>query len=86
MNIPFSLNPNGKPPFAATVTLDGSPYTLSVVWNLAAQRWYITISSQSVTAWHGPLIQSDVEPVYLAPNVFEASTLYFDGNQFVVTP
>ena len=42
--IPFFPIASSVPPFSTLVTLDGQSYLLSALWNLAGQRWYITLA------------------------------------------
>ena len=34
------------PPFTFQATLDGSSYVVATAWNVAAQRWYVSITDQ----------------------------------------
>ena len=89
-SIPFIYDPNGAPPFSSSATLDGNTCSLAGVWNIAAQRWYLTITSQTGNVlWYGPIVASDSAPLlFLAPAVFTTSTIqYFDtSSSFEVTP
>lgn len=86
--IPFQPVNTASPPFAASVTLDGQSMLLSVTWNTAAQRWYVTLSSSAAIVWVGPLVASADFIVALAPSTIGASVLWFDdaSQQFEVTP
>jgi len=88
--IAFEPNNNAAPPFSAIFTLDGQGYNGAVTWNLAGQRWYLTISDQSgATIWSGAMVGSPLTSnIYLAPNIFTSSTLLFreDTNQFEQNP
>lgn len=86
---PFVPDNSGGVPFASTVVLDGQSLLLTVMWNVYAQRWYVTIAQQGTALWTGPLIASSAGfPVPLAPGIFSTSMLRFDdtSNAFVVTP
>lgn len=88
--IPFTPNNGNAPPFSTIFTLDGNPYNGSAWWNIAGQRWYLTLSDQSGTVvWNGPIIGSSLTyDIPLAPNVFSTSTLIYreDSGVFEVTP
>jgi hypothetical protein len=43
----FAPSNSSVPPFQFQATLDGTVYTVSTVWNFAAQRWYLSITDQS---------------------------------------
>lgn len=77
--IAFTPNNNSTPPFSASVTLDSTSYTLSVSWNITAQRWYASVTDQSGNnIWTGALIGSPLGyDILLAPGIFSASTLLF---------
>ncbi|WP_423244026.1 phage baseplate plug family protein, partial [Burkholderia multivorans] len=52
--VPFQPSNATTPPFQATVTLDGVAYSLSVTWNIAGMRWYVTLTDQNGNiAWNG---------------------------------
>ena len=76
--IPFQPQPNSFPPFQATVTLDGTTYSLTATWNLMG-RWYFTISDQSGNQiYMGALVGSPLESaIYLAPGIFQTSTILY---------
>ena len=77
--IPFLPSAAITPPFQANVTLDGSDYILAAIWNLAGQRWYISITDQSGNiAWEGAMIGSPLDyDILLAPGVFTTSTILY---------
>ncbi len=88
--IPFNLNPNASPPFQASFVLDGVTYIGTVTWNIAGQRWYITLTDQSGNlivnqALIGSPLNADI---ILFPNMFQTSTVLFreDTGNFEVTP
>ncbi len=88
--IPFSPVPNASPPFQANFTLDGQTYNGVVTWNVAAQRWYLTLQDQyGNVAWSGALIGSPLTAnLYLALGVFQTSTVLYrtDTGVFEVSP
>jgi len=88
--IPFTPVANQSPPFQAIVTLDGQPYTLQALWNLAAQRWYAQLTDgMGNVAWYGALVGSPLGyDIPLALGVFQTSTLVWraDTGNFEVTP
>lgn len=88
--VAFSPSATASPPFQATVTLDGTQYALSAFWNVYRGDWYYSIADQSgnvlVTA---ALVGSPPgAPIYLAPGIFSASTIYYQpsSGNFVITP
>jgi hypothetical protein len=88
--IPFSPNNNASPPFSTSVTMDGTSYTLSAIWNISGQRWYASLTDQSGNnTWTGALIGSPLNyDILLAPGVFSTSTLLYraDTGNFEVSP
>lgn len=88
--IPLVLNSSTSPPFRAVVTLDSASYTMSVTWNLAAQRWYVTFADQFANVvWNGPLIGSPLNyDIPLAPGIFTASVIIWreDTGNFEISP
>lgn len=90
MIIQLTLSKTSTPPFQALVTLDGQAYNLIVKWNLAAQRWYLSLTDQAGNvAWNGALVGSPLTyDIPLAPGVFQTSTILFreDSGNIEVTP
>lgn len=90
MIIPLVLSATATPPFQTLVTLDGIAYNLSIFWNFAAQRWYMSLTdSAGNIAWTGALIGSPLGyDVPLAAGIFQTSTIIFreDSSQFEVNP
>jgi hypothetical protein len=88
--VPLQLNSATTPPFAYPFTLDGASYIGSVIWNLAAQRWYFLLTDQvGNQTWLGPLIGSPLNyDIPLAPGIFMTSTILFreDAGNFEVSP
>lgn len=41
--IPFTPTNATAPPFSTVFTLDGNPYNAIATWNIAGQRWYLTL-------------------------------------------
>ena len=80
----------GTVPFQTTITLDGAQYFLSTYWNLAGQRWYISITDQSGNLIKSmPLVGSPLDSdINLVFNVFTTSTLVYraDTGEFEVDP
>ena len=87
--IPFIPSNSSSPPFQATVTLDGSSYSLAATWNIAGQRWYVTLTDLNGNmVWSGALIGSPLTAdILLAPGIFSTSTLLYreDTGNFEVT-
>ncbi len=88
--IPFTPNNSNSPPFSAIFSLDGTDYAANVTWNIAGQRWYLSLYDQSGNnVWTGALIGSPLTAnIYLAPNVFSTSTVLYreDTGNFEITP
>lgn len=87
--IPFTPSGTGVP-FQANVTLDGNPYSLAASWNLAAQRWYATLTDTTGNlVWSGALIGSPLTSnIYLALGIFTTSTILYreDTGNFEINP
>lgn len=43
--VPFTITPNV--PFSFTTSFDGSPYTVTLLWMLYSQRYYVQIMDQN---------------------------------------
>jgi hypothetical protein len=88
--IPFAPNSNNAPPFTALVTLDGTAYSLTAMWNLYRGGWYINLVDQSGNLiLNQPLIASpDTYDIPLAPGTFTASTIVYrdSSRQFEIVP
>jgi hypothetical protein len=88
--VAFTPNNTNSPPFSTVFTLDGTSYNAAVTWNIAGQRWYLTLTNQAGTViWNGALIGSPLDyDILLAPGVFKTSTLLYreDSGNFEVTP
>lgn len=87
--IAFQPQPNTSPPFQAIVTLDGNTYSLTCWWNLVG-RWYYSLADQTGTVvYTGGLVASpDTMDIYLAPALFQTSTIVFRAStgNFEVSP
>jgi hypothetical protein len=77
--IAFLPNNSVSPPFQSIVVLDGATYALSVTWNIAGQRWYLSLSDQAGNVtWNGAMIGSPLTAnIYLATGIFTTSTILF---------
>ena len=88
--IQFNPSDAVSPPFTQTFTLDGVNYSGTATWNVAAQRYYFTLTDQSGTVvWNGGLVGSpDNYDIYLALGIFTTSTLLYRANTgyFEVNP
>ncbi len=77
-------------PWVGQFTLDGKSYRAQASWNIAGQRWYLSLSDTSGNVvWYGPLVGSPLDyDIYLAPGIFTASTLLYraDTGNFEVNP
>lgn len=78
-SIAFNPSSSSTPPFQASITMDGSPYLLTVTWNLAGQRWYMTLTDQNGNiVWNGAMVGSPLtDNIYLAVGVFTTSTILY---------
>lgn len=87
--IAFSPSTTASPPFQAIFTLDSASYTASVTWNMAAQRWYLTLTdADGAVTWCGAMVGSPLSTdILLAPGIFTTSTLLYreDSGNFEVT-
>lgn len=75
----ISFNPvNASPPFSAQFILDGKSYLAVGSWNLFAQRWMLSLTSESGDlAWAGPIIGSPPDyDIELAPGVFTSKIIF----------
>lgn len=79
--IPFIPPPTTA--FQFTAALDGSPYTITVTWNVSAQRWYINVYDQSNSrVFTLPLIGSpDNYSISLAAGYFTTTIVYREASQ-----
>ena len=88
--VPLTLNASTSPPFSYVFTLDSASYPGSVTWNVAAQRWYFTLTDQFANLiWNGPLIGSPLNyDIPLAPGIFSTSTILWreDTGNFEILP
>lgn len=88
--VPFLPNSQVSPPFQAIFTLDGASVVGSVTWNLAGQRWYLTLTDQAGNLlWSGAMVGSPLNAdISLATGVFETSTILYraDTGNFEVNP
>ena len=41
--VPLQIGANASPPWKGQFTLDGAAYQGVVTWNVAAQRWYLSL-------------------------------------------
>ena len=88
--VQFNPVQNASPPFQALFTLDGATYLGVVKWNIAGQRWYLTLTDSSGNvAWNGPVIGSPTGyDIPLALGVFTKSKILYrpDSGNFEVSP
>lgn len=88
--ISFTPSNISNPPFSTVVTLDSNSYTASATWNLAGQRWYLSLTDQSGNnIWTGGMVGSPLTAnIYLAPGIFATSTILYreDTGNIEVTP
>ncbi|MDE2104413.1 MAG: hypothetical protein KGL39_44655 [Patescibacteria group bacterium] len=88
--IPFQPSATSSPPFQTTVTLDSAPYAASVTWNLAGQRWYLSLTDVNGNlTWMGAMVGSPLtSDIPLAPGIFTTSTILFreDTGNIEVSP
>jgi hypothetical protein len=85
----FTFTPSPLQPFQFQPTLDGSVYIATVTWNLAGQRWFITISTLTgnrvlTRAMVGSPAGFDINLVW---GYFSSSLVWRKpSNQFEVSP
>ena len=88
--IPFTPNNSASPPFQAVVTLDGSSYSISTMWNSYRSDWYIQLRDQSGNLLvNQPLIGSPPSSdIPLFPDTLTTSTILYRvaTQQFEITP
>jgi hypothetical protein len=88
--IAFTPSNLTNPPFSTPLTLDSTSYVGNVTWNIAGQRWYLTIlDSGSNQVWSGAMIGSPLGyDIPLAPGVFAQSTILYreDTGNLEITP
>ncbi|HEX7911794.1 MAG TPA: hypothetical protein VF534_27385 [Paraburkholderia sp.] len=88
--IPFTPNNSATPPFSVPVTLDGASYLCNATWNIAGQRWYMSLTDSSGNnIWTGAMVGSPLNfNIYLAPGVFQTSTILYraDTGNIEVNP
>lgn len=88
--IAFAPNNLSSPPFSTPLTLDGTSYVGNVTWNIAGQRYYLTITdAPGNVAWSGAMIGSPLGyDILLAPGVFSSSTILYreDTGNIEVSP
>ena len=75
----IAFTPSADAPFVFQATLDGDPYSCVVIWNVAAQRYYITIldSSNNTTVCRALVGSEAGNPINLVYSYFTVSTLVF---------
>lgn len=60
MSQTFIFSPSNSTAFTFNPTLDGVIYTATITWNVAGERWYITITDSSGNViLNMPVISSD---------------------------
>jgi hypothetical protein len=77
--IPFLPRTNASPPFSAVVTLDGTAYTMIVMWNFYRGDWYFLLTDEAGNiVVNQPLIGSPPNAnMYLAPGLFAFSKILY---------
>ncbi len=87
--VAFSPQTSGIP-WTGLFTLDGNSYKATANWNIAGQRWWLTLADSSGTpVWYGPIIGSPMDfDILLAPGIFTTSTLLYrtDTGNFETVP
>ena len=77
-------------PFSFQATFDGTLYTVSIPWNLAGQRLYLSVTQLDGTpVIYGPCVESPIGfDINLLYGYFKTSTLVWrvDNAQFEITP
>lgn len=78
MSQTFTFAPSTSSAFTFQPTLDGAIYTATITWNIAGQRWYITLTDASGTViFCLPLISSnDSYPISMTLGYFNTSLTF----------
>lgn len=88
--VSFTPAPSASPPFQTVLTLDSASVVATVTWNIAGQRYYLTLTDQAGNLlWSGAMVGSPLGTnIYLAPGIFTASTILYraDTGNFEITP
>ena len=88
--IPFTPSNISNPPFSVPLTLDATSYAGVATWNIAGNRWYLTIIDQSGNViWSGAMVGSpNGFDILLAPGIFQRSTILYreDTGNLEVNP
>jgi hypothetical protein len=68
-----------------TPTLDGTVYSADVTWNIASQRWYVTITASDGTRiMTRPLIDSPLDrDINLLYGVFTSTMVWRETNGII---
>ena len=78
------------PTFAMTASLDGATYSISALWNIYGQRWYMQIDDlNNNIVWYGAMVGSPLSiDIPLAPGIFQTSTILYraDTGNIEVSP
>lgn len=80
--ISFQPNENGAPPFQFKTSIAEGLITVSITWNLAAERWYMRVqNSAGVTYLYRPLIASPAGyDINLISTISRSSIVYREKN------
>lgn len=85
-----AFTPSSASAFQFQATLDGAAYQCSVPWNVAAQRYYLTITDNSGNQIVSRALvgSTTANPINLVWSYFTTSTLvyYSDTQIFVISP
>ncbi|UGC97730.1 hypothetical protein PQD17_gp17 [Pantoea phage PdC23] len=78
----YAFTGNETKAITFTPTLDGTVYNASVTWNIAAQRWYITITSGDGTRLiTRPMVESPADrDINLLFGVFTSTLVWREIN------
>lgn len=79
-----------SPPFIMTSSLDGATHTISTLFNISGQRWYMQIEDMDNNiVWYGAMVGSPLNnDIPLAPGIFRTSTILYraDTGNIEVSP
>lgn len=86
--IAFTPSDESAPPFQCQTSIAEGLVTLSVTWNMAAERWYIRVQNSSGDTWlYRPLIGSPMtNDINLISTISTSKIVYrADNSAFEIT-
>lgn len=81
--IPFTPNENGAPPFQSQLTIAEGLVTISTLWNMSGERWYLKVedSRGSVLLFRPMISSTQDEDINLIGSISASSLVYRENNQ-----